>query len=86
MRRRLHLRSGRKAEMRPPISKTLEKLLESSTLISVFPGHFTLGSQEIPGTTGKFGLGVQDEARQRITEFCQENTLVIETPFNNTKR
>ena len=45
-----------------------------------------VGSQEIPGTTGKFGLGVQDEARQRITEFCQENTLVIETPFNNTKR
>ena len=34
-------------------------------------------SQEIPGVTGKFGLGVQNEARQRLTEFCQENTLVI---------
>ena len=36
-----------------------------------------VGSQEIPGVTGKFGLGVQNEARQRLTEFCQENTLVI---------
>ena len=35
------------------------------------------GSQEIPGVTGKFGLGVQNEAGQRLTEFCQENTLVI---------
>ena len=36
-----------------------------------------VGSQEIPGVTGKFGLGIQNEARQRLTEFCQENTLVI---------
>ena len=34
-------------------------------------------SQEIPGVTGKFGLGVRNEAGQRLTEFCQENTLVI---------
>ena len=34
-------------------------------------------SQEIPGVTGKFGLGVQNEAGQRLTEFCQENTVVI---------
>ena len=34
-------------------------------------------SQEIPGATGKFGLGVQDEAEQRLIEFCQENALVI---------
>ena len=33
--------------------------------------------QEIPGVTGKFGLGVQNKAGQRLTEFCQENTLVI---------
>ena len=33
-------------------------------------------SQEIPGVTGKFGLGVQNEARQRLIESCQENTLV----------
>ena len=40
-----------------------------------------VGSQEIPGVTGKFGLGVQNEAGQRLTEFCQENTLVIENVF-----
>ena len=36
-----------------------------------------VGSQETPGVTGKFGLGVQNEAGQRLIEFCQENTLVI---------
>ena len=36
-----------------------------------------VGSREIPGLTGKFGLGVKNEAGQRLTEFCQENTLVI---------
>ena len=36
-----------------------------------------VGSQEIPGVTGKSGLGVQNEAGQRPIEFCQENTLVI---------
>ena len=36
-----------------------------------------VGSQEILGVTGKFGLGVQNEAGQRLIEFCQENTLVI---------
>ena len=45
------------------------------------------GSQEIPGVTGKFGLGVQNEAGQRLTEFCQENTLVIaNTLFQQHKR
>ena len=34
-------------------------------------------SQEIPGVTGKFGLGVQNEAGQKLTKFCQENMLVI---------
>ena len=36
-----------------------------------------VGSQEIPGITGKFGLGIQSEAGQRLKEFCQENALVI---------
>ena len=36
-----------------------------------------VGSQEAPGITGKFSLGIQNEAGQRLTEFCQENTLVI---------
>ena len=36
-----------------------------------------VGSQETPGVTGKFGLGVQNEAGQKLIEFCQENALVI---------
>ena len=46
-----------------------------------------VGSQETPGITGKFGLGVQNEAGQRLTEFCQENALVItNTLFQQHKR
>ena len=46
-----------------------------------------VGSQEIPGVTGKFGFGVQNEEGQRLTEFCQENTLVIaNTLFQQHKR
>ena len=46
-----------------------------------------VGSQEIPGVTGKFGLGVQNEAGQRLIHFCQENTLVIaNTLFQQHKR
>ena len=44
-----------------------------------------VGSQEIPEVTGKFGLRLQNEAGQRLTEFCQENTLVIATPFPTTQ-
>ena len=46
-----------------------------------------VGSHEIPGITGKFGLGVWNEARQRLIEFCQENALVIaNTLFEQHKR
>ena len=46
-----------------------------------------LGSQETPGVTDKSGLGVQNEAGQRLTEFCQENALVIaNTLFQQHKR
>ena len=46
-----------------------------------------VGSQETPGVTGKFGLGMQNEAGQRLTEFCQENALVIaNTLFQQHKR
>ena len=56
--------------------------------------HFIIGdwnakerSQEIPGVTGKFGLGIQNEAEQRLTEFCQEDALVIaNTLFQQHKR
>ena len=46
-----------------------------------------VGIQEVPGVTGKFGLGVQNEAGQGLTEFCQENTLVIvNTLFQQQQR
>ena len=46
-----------------------------------------VGCQEIPGVTGKFDLGVQNEADQRLTEYCQENALVIvNTLFRQYKR
>ena len=46
-----------------------------------------VGSQETPGVAGKFGLGVQNEAGKRLTEFCRENTLVIaNTLFQQHKR
>ena len=45
------------------------------------------GSQETPGVTGKFDLGVQNEAGQRLTEFCQENALVTaNTLFQQNER
>ena len=46
-----------------------------------------VGNQEIPGVTGKFGLEIQNEAGQRLIEFCQENALVIaHTLFQQHKR
>ena len=46
-----------------------------------------IGIQEIPRVTGKFGLGAQNEAEQRLIEFCQENSLVIaNTVFQQHKR
>ena len=46
-----------------------------------------VGGQETPGVTGKFGLGGQNEAGQRLTEFCQENALIIgNTLFQQHKR
>ena len=46
-----------------------------------------VGSQETPGVTGKFGLGIRKEAWQKLIEFCQENALVIaNTLFQQHKR
>ena len=46
-----------------------------------------VGSQEIPGVTGKCGLGVQNEAGQNVIEFCEQNALVIKnTLFQQHKR
>ena len=65
----------------------LELTLKKDVLFIVEDWNAKLGSQEIPGITGKLGLGVQNEAGQRLTEICQENTLVIaNTLFQQHKR
>ena len=55
----------------------LELTAKKDVLFIIGDWNPKVGSQEIPRVTGKFGLGVQNEARQRLTEFCQENALVI---------
>ena len=55
----------------------LELTPKTDVLFIIGDWNAKVGSQEIPGVTGKFGIGVQNEASQNLTEFCQENTLVI---------
>ena len=55
----------------------LELTPKEDVLFIIEEWNAKVGSQEIPGVSGKFGFGVQNEAGQRLTEFCQENALVI---------
>ena len=55
----------------------LELTHKKDVLFIIGDWNAKLGSQETPGVTGKFGLGVQNEAGQKLIEFCQENSLVI---------
>ena len=65
----------------------LELTPKKDVLFIIGGWNAKVGSQEIPGVIGKFGLGVWNEAGQRITEFCQENALVIaNTLFQQHKR
>ena len=65
----------------------LELTPKKDVLFIIGDWNAKVGSQEIPGVTGKFGLGVQNEAGQRLIEFCQENALVIaNTLFQQHKR
>ena len=56
-------------------------MLRKDVLFIIGNWNAKVGSQQTPGVTGKFGLGVQNEAGQRLIEFCQENTLVIANAF-----
>ena len=65
----------------------LERTPQKHVLCIIGVWNAKVGSQETPGVTGKFGLEVQNEAGQRLIEFCQENTMVIEhTLFQQHKR
>ena len=63
----------------------LQDLLEltppKDVLFIIGDWNAKVGSQEIPGVTGKFGIGVQNEAGERLIEFCRENPLVIANTF-----
>ena len=54
----------------------LELTLNKDVLFIIGDGNAKVGSQEIPGVTGKYGLGIWNEAGQRLIEFCQENALL----------
>ena len=65
----------------------LELTPQKDVLFIIGDWNAKVGSKETPGVTGKFGLGIQNEAKQRLREFCQENTLVIaNTLFQKHKR
>ena len=65
----------------------LELTPKKDILFIIEDWNAKVGSQETPGVTGKFGLGIRNEAGQRLIQFCQENTLVIaNTIFQQYKR
>ena len=59
----------------------LELAPQKDVLFIIGDWNAKVQSQETPGITGKFGLGMQNEAGQRLIEFCQENALVIANTF-----
>ena len=64
----------------------LELAPKKDVLFIIGDWNAKVGSQETPGVTSKLGLGIQNEAGQRLIEFCQENALVIaNTLLNNTR-
>ena len=65
----------------------LELTLPKDVLFIIGDWNSKVRSQETPGVTGKFGLGIQNEAGQRLIELCQENRLAIaNTLFQHKKR
>ena len=79
------------AEEAEQFYEDLQDLLEltpkKDVLFIIGDWNAKVGSQETPGVTGKFGLGIRNEAGQRLIEFCQENALVItNTLFQQHKR
>ena len=65
----------------------LELIPKKDVLFIIGNWNAKVGNQAIPGVTDKCGLGVQNQAGQRLTEFCQENTLVTaNTLFQQRKR
>ena len=77
----------KKLKLKGSVKTLLELTPKIDVLFIIGDWNAKIGSQEIPGVPGKFGLGVQNEAGQRLTEFCQENSLVTaNTHFQQHKR
>ena len=73
-------------DLQEPLELTPKRKPQKHVLFIIGDWNTKVGSQEIPGVIGKFGLGVQNEAGQneagnRLTEFYQENTLIIANTF-----
>ena len=83
----LHTEEAEVEQFYEDLQDILELTPKKDVLFIIGDWNAKVGSQETPGVTGKFGLGVQNEAGQRLAEFCQENALVIEnTLFQQHKR
>ena len=68
------------------VAKSRTRLSDFTFTFIIGDWNAKVGSQETPGVTGKYGLGMWNEARQRLIEFCQENALVIgNTLFQHTR-
>ena len=81
------LRSTKVEQFYEDLQDLLELTPPKYVFFMIGDWNANVGSQEISGVTGKFGLGVQNEAGQRLIEFCQENALIIEnTLFQQHKR
>ena len=82
--------NAKEAEVEPfceDLQELLEQTPKKDVLFIIGDCNAKVGSQEIPGVTGRFDLGVQNEGGQRLTEFCQVNALVItNTLFRQHKR
>ena len=63
------------------LQDVLELTSEKDVLFIIGDWNAKVGSQQTPGITGKFGLGIRNEVGQRLIEFCQENALVITNTF-----
>ena len=69
------------------LQELLELTHKKDALFIIVDWNAKVGSQETPGVTGKFGLGMQNEAGQRLKEFCLENAIIIENAlFQQHKR
>ena len=78
--------NAEEAEVEQFYEDLLELTPPKDALFIIGDWNSKVGSQESPGVTGKFGLGIQNEAEQRLIEFCQENALVIANTLFQHKR